>query len=130
MFRALKAAALALAVATPALAADPVLGTFKTETGDTGTFAHVELYECGPTICGVIRKAFDASGSEIQSDNVGKRMIWDMQSKGDGAYSGGKIWAPDRDKIYNSKMELSGQTLKVSGCVLVICRAQIWTRVQ
>ena len=38
-------------------------------------------------------------------------------------------WAPDRDKVYSSKMELSGSILEVSGCVFGICRAQTWTRV-
>jgi uncharacterized protein (DUF2147 family) len=130
MIRILKTAALAAVIATPALAADPVLGTYKTQPGDTGRFAHVELYECGSNICGVIRKAFDGNGTEVVSDTVGKRMIWDMAAKGDGSYSGGKIWAPDRDKVYNSKMELSGRTLSVSGCVAIICRAQTWSRVR
>lgn len=121
-------AALALMIATPAIA-DPVLGLYKTQAGDDGRFGHVELYQCEASICGVIRKAFDASGAEIPSDNIGRRMIWDMQSQGDGAYGKGKIWAPDRDKTYSSKMSLSGKTLQVSGCVFGICRAQTWTRV-
>lgn len=124
-------AALAVALATPALAADPVLGMYKTQPDDNGNFGHVELYECdGGAVCGVIRKAFDGSGSEISSPNVGKRMIWDMQAQGGGAYGDGKIWAPDRDKTYSSKMELSGSVLKVSGCVAFICRAQTWQRVK
>ena len=114
-------------LAVPAFA-DPVLGLYKTEPGDEGNFAHVELYECGAEICGVIRQAFDASGSPVESDTIGKRMIWDMAAKGEGSYSGGKIWAPDRDKVYKSKMQLSGGTLKVSGCVAVICRSQSWMR--
>ena len=97
---------------------------FKTQPGDDGNFGHVETYDCDGAICGVIRKAFDASGAEIDSENIGKRMIWGMEAKGDGEYSSSKIWAPDRDKVYKSKMELSGQTLSVSGCVLIICRAQ------
>ena len=68
--------------------------------------------------------------SPLESENIGKRMIWGMQANGDGSYSGGKIWAPDRDKVYSSKMSLSGNALEVSGCVLVVCRAQSWTRVQ
>ena len=122
-------AALALLISTPALA-DPVLGTFKTQPGDNGNYGHVELYQCEAAICGVIRKAFDASGKEIPSDNIGRRMIWDMQAQGDGSYGKGKIWAPDRDKTYSSKMKLSGNALKVSGCVIGICRAQNWTRVK
>lgn len=123
-------AAALIAVATPALAADPVTGTFKTQPDDNGNFGHVELYECDGAICGVIRKAFNGAGAEVESANIGKRMIWDMQSKGSGAYASGKIWAPDRDKTYNSKMELDGNTLSVSGCVLMICRSQVWTRVE
>ena len=123
-------ATVAILAATPALAADPVIGTYKTQPGDDGNYGHVELYECGSNICGVIRAAFDANGNALESANVGKRMIWDMTADGEGAYSGGKIWAPDRDKVYKSKMELSGNNLSVSGCVLVVCRAQEWTRVQ
>ena len=129
MIRTLKTAIAASLLATPALA-DPVLGIYRTQPGDTGSYAHVEIYECDGGICGVIRKAFDASGSEIASDTVGKRMIWDMTADGDGGYSGGKIWAPDRDKVYTSKMELSDGQLMVSGCVAIICRSQIWTRLR
>lgn len=126
----LLSAALAVMVAGPAFAADPVLGTYKTQPGDNGNYGHVQIYDCDGAICGVIRKAFDASGAEIPSENIGKRMIWDMQAEGDGAYGKGKIWAPDRDKTYRSKMELSGTALTVSGCVLGICRAQNWTKLQ
>lgn len=121
-------AAMLTALAAPALA-DPVLGMYKTQPGDDGHYGHVEIYSCDGAICGVIRKAFDETGAEITTKNIGKRMIWDMQAQGDGKYAQGKIWAPDRDKTYKSKMELSGATLKVSGCVAVICRAQTWTRV-
>lgn len=129
MFKKFAFAALALTLATPALA-DPVLGLYKTQPGDDGNYGHVEIYQCGSEICGVIRAAFDAGGKTLESDNIGKRMIWSMTAEGDGDYGGGKIWAPDRDKVYSSKMNLSGDTLEVSGCVLVVCRAQSWTRVQ
>ena len=122
-------AATLISLAAPAFA-DPVLGMYKTQPGDDGNYGHVELYQCGANICGVIRKAFNGAGQEIPSDNIGKRMIWDMSAQGGGEYGGGMIWAPDRDKTYKSKMELSGATLSVSGCVLVVCRAQTWTKVQ
>ena len=122
--------ALASGLATPAFAADPVLGMYQTQPGDAGNYAHVEIYECDANICGVIRKAFDVSGKQIKSDTVGKRMIWNMQAQGGGKYGKGKIWAPDRDKTYNSKMELNGNVLEVSGCVIGICRGQTWKRVK
>ena len=128
MKRSLTLAAVLATLATVA-GADPVLGTYKTQPDDNGNFGHVELYQCDANICGVIRKAFDSSGAEVASENIGRRMIWDMTAQGGGKYDGGKIWAPDRDKVYTSKMELSGDALSVSGCVLVVCRSQSWTKV-
>ncbi len=122
--------AIALVFASGAAFADPVEGLWKTQPDDRGNFGHVEIYSCGAALCGVIRKAFDPKGAERPSDNIGKRMIWDMEPRGDGDYRGGKIWAPDRDKTYSSRMSLEGDNLEVSGCVLGICREQTWSRVR
>lgn len=108
--------------------ADPIVGTWKTEPGDDGNYGLVTISQCGEQICGILGQGYDSSGNEVDSPNIGKRMIWDMNADGGGKYSGGKIWAPDRDKTYNSKMRLNGNSLKVSGCVLGICRSQNWTR--
>ena len=126
------AAAALTALATVA-SADPVDGIWKTEPGDDGEYLHVSIAECGSAICGTIDSAFDASGNEVLNyENNGKQMIWDMIPEGGGAYDNGKIWAPDRDKTYNSKMTLSGNALTVKGCVAggLICRGQTWSRVQ
>ncbi|MCR9158958.1 MAG: DUF2147 domain-containing protein [Rhodobacteraceae bacterium] len=117
-------------LAASAAFADPVEGTWKTQPGDDGNFGLVTISTCGADICGVLGQGYDASGKKIASPNIGKQMIWGMKSAGNGAYKGGKIWAPDRDKTYNSKMTLSGNQLKVEGCVLGICRGQTWTRVK
>jgi uncharacterized protein (DUF2147 family) len=122
--------AIALVFASGAAFADPVEGLWKTQPDDRGNFGHVEIYSCGAAFCGVIRKAFDPKGAERPSDNIGKRMIWDMEPREDGDYRGGKIWAPDRDKTYSSLMSLEGDSLEVSGCVLGICRGQTWSRVR
>jgi len=118
----------ALLMTAGAALADPVVGTWKTQPGDDGNYGLVTISKCGNQICGVLGQGFDASGNKIESPNIGRKMIWDMNADGGGKYSGGKIWAPDRDKTYNSKMALSGNSLKVSGCVLGICRSQNWTR--
>lgn len=125
-------AALAVAVGSPVGASDAVKGIWKTQPGDDGAYGHVRIYDCEGTICGVIQRAFDASGAEVESENIGKRMIWDMVDEGGGAFGDGSIWAPDRDRIYRSKMTLAGDELTVEGCVAggLICRGQIWTRVQ
>ncbi len=113
-------------------AADPVDGTWKTAPGDTGGYLHVAIAPCGSNICGTIKAAYDKSGVlDSGYEHLGKKMIWDMGSDGDGYYSGGKIWAPDSDKTYKSKMALNGSKLEVKGCVAggLICRGQDWTRI-
>ena len=122
-------AALALTRATAAQA-DPVEGMWKTKPDDNGKFGYVEIVPCGPAFCGTLVKAFDPAGAEIDSPNIGKRIVWDMIAEGDGAYGEGKVWSPDRDKTYNAKMKLSGNSLSVSGCVMGFCRdGGTWTRV-
>lgn len=122
------------AMATAAFAADPADGLWKTAPGDTGGYLHVSISECGSAICGTIDSAFDAQGNQqLDYENLGKQIIWDMVSEGGGKYDNGKIWAPDRDKTYSSKMTLEGQNkLTVKGCAVggLVCRGQTWTRVQ
>lgn len=115
-----------------AAAADPVEGVWRTLPDDNGNYGHVEIAPCGAAFCGVLVKAFDADGTERpDSDKIGKRIVWDMMAEGGGNYGSGKVWAPDRDKVYRAKMELEGNSLAVSGCVLggIICRASQWSRV-
>ena len=126
----LLAAALAV-TASMAQASDPVEGVWKTTPDDNGNFGHIEVAACGDKLCGVLIRAYDSAGARVASDNVGKNIIWNMQALGGGDYGKGKVWAPDRDKTYNSKMRLTGNSLAISGCVLGICRdGGVWTRVE
>ena len=120
----------ALMLATPALA-DPALGEWKTEPGETGGYLHVNIAKCGEQVCGTILKAVDKAGVLVEDyEHEGKPIIWNMDIDGGGSYSGGTIWAPDVDKKYASKMKMNGATLVVSGCVAggLICRGQDWTK--
>ena len=111
-------------------AADPVFGTWQTEPDDNGNFGHIQVAACGSAICGKLVKSFGPDGKQIQSANVGKNIIWDMKADGGGQYSGGKVWDPSRDKTYNSKMQLKGRNLAISGCILMICRdGGTWIRI-
>ena len=125
-------AAAFLAFAGPALAADPVAGIWQTMPDDNGNVGQVEVAHCGDKLCGTLIRAFNAQGEPVDSPNIGRRIVWDMVAEGNDRYGGGKVWAPDRDKTYRSKMALDGDTLAVSGCVLggIICRASQWTRVR
>ncbi len=116
---------------THAGAADsPVAGLWKTQPGDTGGYLHVQIAPCEDKMCGTIMAAFDKNDApQLNYAHIGKPIIWDMQTKGETAWSKGKIWAPDRDKTYNSKMSLDGDMLSVSGCVMFFCRSQQWQRI-
>lgn len=119
-------------LATAAIAQDAT-GLWQTAPGDNGGFLHVQIAPCGAALCGTIRTAFAADLS-VSADyaHVGKPIIWDMAPDGPAAWSGGRIWAPDRDKTYRSKMSVSGDQLSVSGCIAggLICRSQTWVRVR
>jgi uncharacterized protein (DUF2147 family) len=102
-------------------AADPLEGRWRTVADDNGNSGLVEVTPCGEKLCGVLIQAFGPNGQSIQSDNIGRFIIWDTENRGDGEYRG-RVYSPDRDKEYASKLILSGDSLAVSGCVLGICR--------
>lgn len=130
MKKTLMAAALTLVGATTGFA-DPIYGTWKTIPDDNGNYGLISVAACGSKICGTLSKSFNPDGSELDSPNNGRKIIWDMVNNGDGAYGGGKVYSPDRDKTYKGKLALSGNSLAVSGCVLGICRnGGTWTRVK
>ena len=113
-----------------AVAAEPLHGIWQTSKDDNGNFGFIQVAPCGAQICGTLVKSFDTNGNEIQSANNGRLIISETVANGDGTYSG-KVYSPDRDKTYTSKLVLSGNQLSVSGCVLGICRnGGTWVKVQ
>lgn len=129
----MKRLVLAAALALPTLAnAEVVSGVFQTQPGDSGGFLHVQMGPCASNAaltCGTILRAYSEDRSaNTEYENIGKPIVWDMEDRGNGNWGHGKIWAPDRDKTYNSKMNLNGNQLTVEGCVAIICRGQTWTR--
>jgi uncharacterized protein (DUF2147 family) len=93
--------------------ADPIEGNWRLESGSTAGIAG-----CGGAYC-ITLKSGKFKGKQIGS----------FSAKGNGQYSG-KITDPESDKTYSGKATLSGNALKMSGCVLggLICRSQNWTR--
>lgn len=134
--RILAIAAAAAVLSTNAFASD-VFGTWKSAVNDEGGFIHVEIGPCasdGNKVCGIIKDAFNVDPAKVdearRAELKGKTIIADMVADGANEWDDGTIWAPDDDKTYSSSMELKGNTLEVSGCVLggIICRGQDWTR--
>ena len=127
-------AAFFLGLAGAALA-EPAAGIWQTQPDDNGKTGYVQIGPCtkaAEKLCGVLIRTFDENGKEYASENLGKLIVWDMVPQGGGKYGKGKVWSPDRDKTYRSRMVLKGDTLEVSGCVLggLVCRSSTWTRVK
>ncbi|MEN3146705.1 DUF2147 domain-containing protein [Neorhizobium sp. IRAMC:178] len=110
MHRLMLAAMLTLA-ATGAQAAEAIEGNWKTASGETAVIG-----KCGTAYC-VTLKTGKHSGKQI-----GK-----LSGK-DGEYSG-EITDPAEDKTYSGSGSVSGNSLKMKGCVLaILCKSQTWTR--
>ena len=110
--------------------ADPVEGLWQTEP-DAGGFAHVDIAPCGPSLCGKVQGTFHLDGSAYDTPLVGEYLVWDMVPEGGGQYRG-KVFQPSTGKTFSGKARLTGERLKMSGCVLggLICQGQVWRRVK
>ena len=130
------ATALAVAIASPALAADPVEGLWLVQAGT----AKVKVAPCArdkSRMCGQVAwlktpGAKDANNPDASLRSrpiMGMLMIRDFKSAGPGKWTGGKIYDPNSGKTYGSKMTANPNgTLKVEGCIAVVCQAQTWKR--
>jgi len=122
------ALAASLGLATGAAAQDTAIGIWQTEPDGRG-FAHIAIAPCGPAFCGTLQRAFDLAGNPAESDLVGRTIVIDMVPQGGGEYRG-KVWRPSNDKTYIGKMTVSGNNLRLQGCVAggLLCASQNWVR--
>ncbi|MDB4558686.1 DUF2147 domain-containing protein [Amylibacter sp.] len=116
-----------LSFALPA-AADPVIGLWKTEPDRKNLTSHIQIRQCGANLCGKIVKAFDPTGKEVKTKNVGKELFWNVQPVGNGIYKDGTVIVPLLNVKAKADMQLIGRKLKVTGCKGVVCDGQTWTR--
>jgi uncharacterized protein (DUF2147 family) len=137
------AALLAVLLAAPSAqaqgASEPV-GIWQTQAGD----ARVKISKCSDGICGVIvslREPIDPATGKPQVDNknpnpalntrpiVGLPLFSGMRPVGPGKWSG-QIYNADDGGTYASNVSVTGpDTLRVEGCVGMICGGETWTRV-
>ncbi len=123
------AGAIALILMCGAAMAQDIAGDWRTAADDNGNTGLIRVAPCGDAYCGVLIQAYDASGNVMESENVGRQIIWDTRLHSGTEYRG-RLYSPDRDSTYNSRLQLSGNTLVVSGCRLGICReGGRWSRV-
>jgi uncharacterized protein (DUF2147 family) len=113
MFRKFSFAVAAAVFIAGAAHADPIEGNWRTQSGETAT-----IVDCGGGFC-ITLKTGKFAGKQI-----GK-----IGASGEGSYAG-SITDPNNDKTYKGKASLSGDKLKMSGCVLggLLCRNQNWSK--
>ena len=123
------ALAAAFGLLATAASADPIEGLWQTQP-DEGAFAHVQISACGNAYCGSITRTFK-DGAEFQSPNIGKQIVIDMVPQGEGNYKG-QVLRPADNKIYNGKAQVSGNSMRLAGCVAggLICKNQNWAKLQ
>lgn len=122
-------------IATPAMAAAPVVGKWLTAEKDSV----IEIGTCGGQVCGKVLRVLKMmpNGKEpIDSNNPNPalrgRKVEGMMILTGFADSGknwkGKIYDPKSGKSYTSYLTRNANgTLKVQGCVGPFCQAFTWT---
>ncbi len=136
---ALAAPALALAalVGTPSAAVAPqasIAGDWKTADGRS----IIRVYQCGQAYCGRIEKFLVAepAGGARDTENPdsskrdrklkGLRIFWDLKPDGDDFEGSG--YSPEDGRYFKAQVKREGAKLRVRGCVLIMCRTQMWTK--
>jgi uncharacterized protein (DUF2147 family) len=126
-----------LSLAAPAFAADPIEGEWLTPEG-----GKVRIGACPDKpnlMCGVVSwlPAADAGALDTRNPNValknrpilGVSTVLEFERAAPGKWTGGKLYDPASGKTYDGKISANPNgTLKVEGCVLMICKAETWTR--
>lgn len=108
MTKMLSATVLAVMLAAPATAAEPIEGTWKRSNGTLIKYA-----ASGGQFCGTVLN------KEYKGKSIGCM-------SGGGADYKGKVNKLDEGKTYTGKAHVSGNTLKLSGCALggLICKSE------
>ena len=116
----------------------------KQEDGDRR--AHVKVSRCGQTLCNEIiwlSKTKDKKGrplTDLRNKNpqlrdrpiLGLTVLIGMREHKDGKWYG-RVYSPERGKVYKGHIAVAANKLKVTGCQKVafvpVCKTRTWTRV-
>ena len=119
----------------PAQAAAPIFGLWMTDNRS----AVIRIAPCGRLLCGTIERVLDpkAPADDINAPDpahrqhalVGTQVLTGFTGAG-AEWSGGTAYDPRAGRSYRSRLRLeSADRLRLTGCLLFICRTLIWTRV-
>lgn len=134
----LAAAALATALASPALAADPT-GLWQTPTNG----GQVRIARCGEALCGTLVTSdhirADANARDVRNRDASQRgrtlrnlpMLTGFTG-GPTEWRGGSVYNPADGGTYRGTITMTGDNaLRLRGCIVApLCKTQTWTRIQ
>ena len=123
-------------LATPAMAARPVAGAWLTDDRE----GIVEIAPCGDRICGrLVKSLVPIKGPPVDRNNpdpalrsrpiIGLPVLLGFDEE-DQVWRG-RIYDPRHGRHYRATLErIAPDRLKVRGCIAVICRTIMWSRVK
>lgn len=130
----IRLAPLALIFSAPAHAAQPVSGTWLTDTKD----GVIEIAPCGPRLCGRLVRSLvpiKPPGTDVNNPDArlrGRPILGMAVLTGfveDRTHWRGTAYDPKAGKTYKTTLQRTGaNTLKLTGCVAIFCRSVTWTR--
>lgn len=127
-----------LLLASPAFAADPIQGEWIVQGGGS----KVRMGACpgnASLLCGVVSWLPAAETNDLDAKNpnaalkgrriLGSQTVMGFKQSSPGKWAGGKLYDPETGKTYSGKISMNPDgTLKVQGCVMMICEAETWKR--
>ena len=136
LLRALLAVSLLLSPLSQAAAAPAIDGLWLTDDGK----GVVRIAACGQRLCGRIARIL-ATGPDVPTTDVnnpdprrrGQPLVGLQVLSGftgrPAAWEGGRAYDPQSGSSYKSSLRLNADgSLRVTGCVLFVCRSKRWTR--
>ncbi len=128
---------MAIGFASHAMADSGANGVWIMENGKVT----VRISPCGPNLCGTIialAKPLNKQGKpKVDKENpnaalrtrpiIGLTILSNMEPQSDNKWAG-TIYNADDGRTYSSYMKLSGDRMKVKGCVAFICKSMNFTR--
>ena len=131
-------AVMLMAATGGAQAAADAVGVWKTPTN-----GEVEIFHCGPDLCGRLlnspRLKTDPGLKDIKNKDAGQRgrtlkgMVFITGFKGGPpTWSDGKLYNPEDGNTYAGSITLQANgALQLKGCAaVVLCKTQVWARIR
>lgn len=101
--------------------------------------AVVRIVDCGESLCGTVERVLEMQpgipDTDVHNPNPALRSrpilgltILSGFSRSSMGWGGGRIYDPMTGKTYSARLQMNPDgTLRVSGCVAIICQTQRWT---